>query len=148
MAKKTNDFVTAFIWACNILDTNNLSIAEQAVLFNLLKLINRNFWKPIKISAYKLARTMCSDKRTIEKAFKSLAEKKIIYIEEGEIYIGNISEEHFKNIIARPSGGNGGKISGENGDTDKPVNNSPANATESPRISDSDNTGIKTLADF
>ena len=71
MAKKI-DIVQAFVWAGNILDTQNLTVPEQAVLFNLLKLINRNFWSPIKISAFKLSRTMGSDTRTVQKALQKL----------------------------------------------------------------------------
>lgn len=150
LAKKI-DIAQVFIWASNILDTHRLSLSEQAIFFNVIKLVNRNYWKPVNISAYKFAQTIASDLRTVKKVFTSLVEKKIIYFEitnaekmEGVLYIGYISEEHFKNLIARTGGQNGGELSGKNGDTDKPVNNSPANAAESPGNDDSN----KTLADF
>jgi len=109
LAKKI-DIAQIFIWASNVLDTNQLTLAEHATLFNLIKLINRNFWKPIKISAFKLSRQMCSDKRTIEKAFKSLAEKKIIYIQEGVIFLGYVDEKTFKSLISQSTdGGHNGK---------------------------------------
>lgn len=144
MAKK-QDFVTAFVWACNVLDTQDLSIAEQAVLFNLLKLINRNFWKPIKISAYKLARTMCSDVRTVNKALNSLAKKQIIFNQEGMIYIATISENQFQSLISQQD--NGGR-NGESVGADIRHGNSPANATESATTDQSSPAGNKTLADF
>ena len=148
MAKKI-DIVQAFIWASNILDTNQLSLADQAVFFNILKLINRNFWKPIKISAFKLGRQMCSDQRTIKKSLKSLAEKKIIYMNitdeikmEGDIYIGNIAEEHFKSLIS--------KSTDQSTDSANviPDGNTASNSTTSTTNTETRLADSKTLADF
>lgn len=151
MAKKI-DIVQTFVWASNILDTEQLTLAEQATLFNLIKLINRNFWKPIKISAFKLARVMCSDQRTIKKTLKSLADKNIIHFNvineiklEGDIFIGNISKEHFQSLISQQDndGHNGKAISAElqRGDSTADTAEPHANATANPA-------GSKTLADF
>lgn len=151
MAKKI-DIVQAFVWASNILDTEQLTLAEQATLFNLIKLINRNFWKPIKISAFKLARVMCSDQRTIKKTLKSLADKNIIHFNvineiklEGDIFIGNISKEHFQSLISQQD--NGGH-NGESVGADVQHGISTANATESTTNAQTNSAGSKTLADF
>lgn len=146
MAKK-QDFVTAFVWACNVLDTQDLSIAEQAVLFNLLKLINRNFWKPVKISPYKLARNMCSDVRTVNKALNSLAKKQIIFNQEGEIFIATITEEQFQSLVSKS---NGGAVSKQNESVEhnQPADNTTANRADSAGNADQAADQPKTLADF
>jgi len=141
MAKKI-DIVQAFVWAGNILDTQNLTVPEQAVLFNLLKLINRNFWSPIKISAFKLSRTMGSDTRTVQKALQKLKEKQIIFMEGENIYIATIPEQQFKSLIGKPV----------NKQTDSANDNSSGNtapnSATSPRIDATNPEGNKTLADF
>lgn len=138
MAKGDN-VVNAFMWACTILDTTDLTLAEQAILFNMLKLINRNFWKPVEFSAYKLAQKMGSDHRTIAKNIKSLIKKGILYNEGEEYYIGNDSPERIRAKFKRT--GRDTKIS-------KPVSkpDSRESITAEPTAEPKPDTG--TLADF
>ena len=137
MAKGDN-VVTAFVWACNILDTQTLTLAEQAILFNLLKLINRNFWKPIKITAYKLAQSMGSDHRTIEKNLRTLEQKGVIYREGDEIYIGNDSPDKIR-----------AKFNRNNTDGDNKPAKSKSEHTAKNNTADKPTDGeIGTLADF
>lgn len=90
MAKKnTLSIVTAWNWFINITDTNILSSSEQLVLIHLIKFINRNFWKPIKIEPQILAKSTNKDNRTVKKALSTLINRGFITLtEEGGYFIG------------------------------------------------------------
>lgn len=81
------NLITVFNWACNMIDTQELSMSEQNLIFHLLKILNRNMWEPIKISNNRLADFMHSDAhRTVKPALEKLIKKKIICRnEEGEL---------------------------------------------------------------
>lgn len=90
MAKKnTLSIVTAWNWFINITDTNILSSSEQLVLIHLIKFINRNFWKPIKIEPQILAKSTNKDNRTVKKALSTLINRGFITLtKEGGYFIG------------------------------------------------------------
>ena len=82
------NIVNAFNWVCNVIDLNKLTPAEQVSLWHLMKLLNRNFWKPVKISEHMFAQTSRQDARTAKKALTSLIEKEIIYKQGDEYFVG------------------------------------------------------------
>lgn len=90
MAKKNSlSIVTAWSWFVNTTDTNILTSSEQLILIHLIKFINKNFWKPIKIEPQILAKSTNKDNRTVKKALTMLINKKFITKnEKGEYFIG------------------------------------------------------------
>lgn len=90
MAKKNQlSIVTAWNWFVYISDTNILTSSEQLILIHLIKFINRNFWKPIKIEPQILAKSTNKDNRTVKKALTTLINKNFITKnEKGELFIG------------------------------------------------------------
>lgn len=90
MAKKNSlSIVTAWNWFVNVTDTNILTSSEQLILIHLIKFINRNFWKPIKIEPQILAKSTNKDNRTVKKALSMLINKNFITKnEKGEYFIG------------------------------------------------------------
>lgn len=147
MAKKI-DIAQVFIWASNVLDTNQLTIGEQATLFNLIKLINRNFWRPVTITAYKLAQNMCCDLRTVKRSLPALIQKNIIHAHitnenklEGVFYIGYVDEQTFKSLISRQIRAEGNQHSKQNGDTNGQNANSISDISEQQRNRDFSATG-------
>lgn len=95
MAKKKapTDLISAFTWAFNVIDNDDLPAAEQLTLLHILSRANRAFWKPIPISAAKLAASMCKDKRSVDKAIKALEEKSLIVKVEGGYTLGIPDDE-------------------------------------------------------
>lgn len=89
MAKKNQlSIVNAWNWFVNVTDTNILTSSEQLVLIHLIKFINRNFWKPIKIEPQILAKSTNKDNRTVKKALTTLINKGFITQSEGGYFIG------------------------------------------------------------
>lgn len=90
MAKKNSlSIVTAWNWFVSVTDTNILTSSEQLILIHLIKFINRNFWKPIKIEPQILAKSTNKDNRTVKKALTTLINKNFITKnEEGALFIG------------------------------------------------------------
>lgn len=80
MAQKKGEIsiVSVFAWFSNVVDTQELKLADIGLLMHLIKNLNRNFWKPQKMSVYKIAKNSGSDDRTIRGALKRLAEKNIL----------------------------------------------------------------------
>lgn len=76
--------VNVFAWFSNIIDTEDLTLTDTAVLTHIIKNLNRNFWKPLKMSMNKLAHNSGSDIRTIRASLKRLADKNIIFKRDGE----------------------------------------------------------------
>lgn len=100
------NIVNVFTWFSNVLDIHDLDNSETVVMVHIIKYLNRNFWKPVKMSAYKLAKNLGKkDDRTVKAALKRLKEKHlIIESEEGEIYIGiDGAERHFKKRESKPN---------------------------------------------
>lgn len=87
MAKKIT-LITAWNWLMNIIDSQGLSSSEQLVMIHMLKLINRNFWKPVQVTMPALTRNTGKDHRTVKKAFSMLLAKKLIIEKQGGYYIG------------------------------------------------------------
>lgn len=106
MAKKKapTDLISAFTWAFNVIDNDDLPAAEQLTLLHIISRANRAFWKPIPISAAKLAASMCKDKRSVDKAIKALEEKALIVKVEGGYTLGIPDDERnpFSDTGARP----------------------------------------------
>ena len=80
MARKSTDLtiINVFNWFSNVIDTQELKLADVGLLTTIIKNLNRNFWKPLKMSIYKIAKNSGSDDRTIRGALKRLAEKNIL----------------------------------------------------------------------
>lgn len=95
MAKKKapTDLISAFTWAFNVIDNDDMPPAEQLTLMHVLARANRAFWKPIPLSASKLAASMCKDKRSVTKALKALEEKSLIVKTEGGYTLGIPDDE-------------------------------------------------------
>lgn len=92
MAKKRAlDLIAVFNWAFNIIDNDDIPAAEQLTLMHVINRANRAFFRPIPISAAKLAASMCKDKRSVVKAVESLESRGIIVKTEGGYVLG-ISE--------------------------------------------------------
>lgn len=89
MAKKNSlSIVSAWNWLINVIDTNILTSSEQLVLLHLIKFINRNFWKPIKLDPTVLAKSTNKDNRTVKKALSTLITKGFVTQSEGGYFIG------------------------------------------------------------
>lgn len=69
--KKIN-IVSVWTWFCNVLDTQTLSASEQLILVHLIKIFNRNFWKPAKISTSAICRSSGKDSRTVKRSISLL----------------------------------------------------------------------------
>lgn len=82
--KNELSIVTVFTWFSNVVDTQQLKLGDIGLLMHIVKNLNRNFWKPLKMSVYKIAKSSGSDDRTIRGALKRLAEKNIIIQRDGE----------------------------------------------------------------
>lgn len=109
MAKKIT-LITAWNWLMNIIDSQGLSSSEQLVMIHMLKLINRNFWKPVQVTMPALSRNTGKDHRTVKKAFSMLLAKKLIIEKQGGYYIG-IDEYAFDSLAAIKPAGTAGFIS-------------------------------------
>ena len=73
------NLINVFNWACSQIDIVELSMAEENLIFHLLKFMNRNMWEPLKISNRRLADDMHSDQhRTVKPALEKLIKKGII----------------------------------------------------------------------
>lgn len=132
MAKPKLNIVSAFTWLSNIIDTQELSSSEQLVLLHLVKFLNRNFWRAVKISDYKLAKIMGKkDSRTVTTALKNLKKKGIVIEQKGELHIGiDGAENHFTK-------------------TDEPEEQpKPSETSPQPEKQPDDRTKIKNLADY
>lgn len=94
MAKKNSiSIVTVWSWLINLFDTNILTSSEQLVLIHLIKFINRNFWKPIKIEPQIIAKSTNKDNRTVKKALTSLINKNFVTFDEKEGYFIGITNQ-------------------------------------------------------
>lgn len=133
------NIVNAFNWACNILDTEKLKPTEQTTLFHILKLLNRNFWKPCKITPYILKKHTGSDDRTIKNALKTLFDKKILLqLSEKGVYINIDDEDKLKKKFG---------IKPEKPNSDKPKPNSSEPIGEQQPDSKSNSRTFRTLQD-
>ena len=89
MSKKKLSIVDAWNWFVTITDFNILTSSEQLVLIHLIKFINKNFWKPVKIEPSILAKSTNKDNRTVKKALTTLTNKGFIIRDtEGGYFIG------------------------------------------------------------
>lgn len=75
--KKIN-IVSVWTWFCNILDTQSLSASEQLIMLHLIKIFNRNFWKPTQISTSALCRSCGKDARTVKRSISLLKTANLI----------------------------------------------------------------------
>lgn len=66
------NIVSVWTWFANILDTQTLSASEQLILVHLIKIFNRNFWKPTKISTSAICRSSGKDARTVKRSIALL----------------------------------------------------------------------------
>lgn len=133
------NIVNAFNWACNVLDTEKLKPTEQATLFHILKLLNRNFWKPCKITPYILKKHTGSDDRTIKNALKTLFDKKILLqLSEEGVYINIDDEEKLRKKFG---------IKPEKPNSDKPKPTSTEFISEQQPDSKSNSRTFRTLQD-
>ena len=99
------NIVNVFTWFSNVLDIHELDNSETVVMIHLIKILNRNFWKPIKMSTHKLAKNLGKkNDSTIKDALQRLKKKQlIIESEEGEIYIGIAgAERYFQKRTPKP----------------------------------------------
>lgn len=69
--KKIN-IVSVWTWFSNVLDTQTLSASEQLIMLHLIKIFNRNFWKPAKISMSAICRSCGKDARTVKRSISLL----------------------------------------------------------------------------
>lgn len=108
MAKKprTTDLISAFTWAFNVIDNQDLPAAEQLTLLHILARANRAFWKPIALSASKLAAAMCKDKRSVTKSIMALESAGLIVKTEGGYILGIPDDELSPFIGAGASSAN------------------------------------------
>lgn len=85
---KKETLINYFNEIFNLIDNQELTDTQQLTLLHLLHRLNRNFWKPVKVSENKLAGAMNKDKRTVAKALKQLEDLQIISVTpKGEIKI-------------------------------------------------------------
>lgn len=86
--------VNVFTWFSNVVDTQELKLGDIGLLMHIIKNLNRNFWKPLKMSVYKIAKNSGCDDRTVRSALKRLAEKNILLLKNGDKFdrIENPSE--------------------------------------------------------
>lgn len=90
MANKKMSIVIAWNWFVNVIDTNILTSSEQLIIVHLIKYLNRNYWKPVKIEPQILAKSTNKDNRTVKKALSTLINKGfIIQTKSGGLTIGN-----------------------------------------------------------
>lgn len=90
---KTN-IVTVWTWFANILDTSSLSASEQLILVHLIKIFNRNFWKPTKISIAAICRSCGKDSRTVKRSISLLKNANLITeSKDGELFLNLGSRE-------------------------------------------------------
>lgn len=132
------NIVNVFTWFSNVLDILDLDNSETVVMIHIIKYLNRNFWKPVKMSPYKLAKNLGKkDDRTIKAALQRLKAKNlIIESEKGEIYIGiDGAERLFK------------KQQPEH-EPEKQISDSDANVENDRQRDRSADTGDETLADY
>lgn len=108
MAKKKapTDLISAFTWAFNVIENEDVPPAEQLTLMHIIARANRAFWKPIQISASKLAAAMCKDKRSVSKALQALEDKALIVKMEGGYTLGIPDDElnPFSSTRPEPAG--------------------------------------------
>lgn len=89
MTKKNLSIVDAWNWFVNVTDFNILTSSEQLILIHLIKFINKNFWKPVKLEPSILAKSTNKDHRTVKKALTMLINKGFVTKnQEGEYFIG------------------------------------------------------------
>lgn len=87
MARKNEpSIVNVFSWLSNTIDARELKLGDIGLLTHIVKNLNRNFWKPLKMSTYKIAKSSGSDDRTIRGALKRLAEKHILLAKNGDTF--------------------------------------------------------------
>ena len=82
------NLVMAWQWLERELDERDLTATQQLTLFHLLIKLNRNFWKPARVSMNKLAVACNKDKRTVKKAIAELIELGLVVEIEGGYYLG------------------------------------------------------------
>ena len=89
LTKKNLSIVDAWNWFVNVTDFNILTSSEQLILIHLIKFINKNFWKPVKLEPSILAKSTNKDHRTVKKALTMLINKGFVTKnQEGEYFIG------------------------------------------------------------
>lgn len=86
--KQATDLISAFTWAFNLIENNDIPAAEQLTLLHVISRANRAFWEPIPLSAAKLAASMCKDKRSVEKSLAALIARGAVVLREGGYVIG------------------------------------------------------------
>lgn len=101
------NLVTAWQWLEKELEERDLTANQQLTLFHLFIKINRNFWKPARVSLNKLAAACNKDKRTVKKAIDDLIELGLIIETEGGYYIGFGNVEQNNRITTQNRQRNG-----------------------------------------
>ena len=87
MARKNEPtIINVFNWLSNVIDTQELKLSDIGLLTQIIKNLNRNFWKPLKMSIYKIAKNSGSDDRTIRDALKRLAMKNVIIAKNADTF--------------------------------------------------------------
>lgn len=81
------NIVSVWTWFSNILDTQTLSSSEQLILVHLIKILNRNFWQPTKISVSALCRSSGKDSRTVKRSLSMLKNSELIEETEKGIFL-------------------------------------------------------------
>ena len=111
--KAPTDLISAFTWAINVIENEDIPPAEQLTLMHVIARANRAFWKPIQLSASKLAAVMCKDKRSVAKALKALEDRALIVKTEGGYTLGIPDDELNPFSGARPESAGTDKGSAE-----------------------------------
>jgi len=106
LSKKKFSIVDAWNWFVNLTEMNILTSSEQLVLIHLIKFINKNFWKPVKLEPTILSKSTNKDNRTVKKALTMLINKGfVIQNQNGGYFIGidDTSDDKHSNDINQPS---------------------------------------------
>lgn len=90
------NIVSVWTWFANILDTQNLSASEQLILVHLIKIFNRNFWKPTKVSNNALCRSCGKDARTVKRSLSLLLSAGYLKETEDGLFLNLTSDEELK----------------------------------------------------
>lgn len=116
------NLVTAWQWLERELDERDLTATQQLTLFHLFIKINRNFWKPARISLNKLAVACSKDKRTIKKSLEELIELGLVVESEGGYFIGYGTAQTYspvaKSVGRKVGEGNGNDTVGASDELD------------------------------
>lgn len=89
MAKLKISIVDVWNWLANeILESGELNANDQAVLFQVIAKINRNLWRPVKITPRIVAAAISRDTRTVKNSLEKLEKLGILKSSEAGEEIG------------------------------------------------------------